>query len=79
MLYSSPTLSLAAYQFADDTILISDAHTRNLRVIVELLKRYATLTRLSIKPTKSVLIPIAITPSLHDMLGILWLVWSKRC
>jgi Reverse transcriptase (RNA-dependent DNA polymerase) len=64
LLYSTPTLTLSAHQFADDTILLSDVHPQNLKVLIEVLKRYATLTGLTINSTKSVLIPITI-PTTH--------------
>jgi hypothetical protein len=43
---------------------LSDAHPQNLKVLIEVLKRYATLTGLTINSAKSVLIPIAI-PTTH--------------
>jgi hypothetical protein len=71
--YGMPTLHVPALQFADDTLLISEAHPFNLQGITRVLKDYGRMTGLVTNPTKSTFatihIPQNLIPTVEKLLG----------
>lgn len=61
-------LSPKTIQFADDTIIISEANLVTLRIITRVLKIYGELTGLKIKKNKSLFVPVAIPPQLTQVI-----------
>jgi hypothetical protein len=59
------------YQFADDMIIIADAHSKTLRGIKATLQPHADLTRLSININKSVFVPIAVPTRLRQIIQVI--------
>lgn len=53
-------LRTQAIQFADDKVIISEAHPTSLRVISRILAVYAELSGLKINRSKSAFIPVAL-------------------
>lgn len=61
----SVQLSQKTIQFADDTVIISQANPITLKIITRVLPVYEELTGLKIKKMKSVFVPIAILQQLR--------------
>lgn len=63
-LYSLPLVQTLANQFMDDTILITKAHPKNLKIIKHVLDMYAQMSGLHINLNKTIFVPIAISEQL---------------
>lgn len=64
-------LSPKTIQFADDTVIISEANLVALHIITRVLKIYGELTSLKINKNKSLFVPVAITPQLTQVIQII--------
>lgn len=62
-------ISLQPIQFADDTIIIAEAHATTLKVIILILKLYERLTGLKVNSAKSSFVPISIAPNLVSVVA----------
>jgi hypothetical protein len=69
--YSIPSLNLTAFQFADDTLIISEAHPKNIRLLTDILSRYAKISGLTLNKAKTSFVPIQIPQELHTVLETL--------
>jgi hypothetical protein len=71
---SNSTLRIAnvqnkTLQFADNTLIIMDAHPTTLTTIMETLHLYASIVSLQINSQKSEFIPIAVPRDLHNTIA----------
>lgn len=58
-----------AIQFADDTVIIAEAHPTTLKVIARILRVYEELTGLKININKSYFVPMAILVQLTGVVS----------
>jgi hypothetical protein len=69
----TPDAATEILQFADDTIIFMPAHPRNLTIIMEVLRKFASLLGLHINVQKNGYVPIAIpsqsVPTITNLLG----------
>jgi hypothetical protein len=59
---SISTLQTTVLQFADDTAIITPAHTMNLKIIKQTLEIFENISGLRVNTNKSGFIPIAVAP-----------------
>jgi hypothetical protein len=62
--FRMPSLHILALQYADDTLIITEAHPLNLQRITRVLGRYAKMTELVTNPTKSAFTTIHVPQNL---------------